>query len=93
METNLIVLHLQSLHLNIIVSSLDLSYNHTERQAERQAACQAAAAAAPMQVYGDTSLDAPNGSQIHSQAATLYTMHSNEIQSDADACRSVWVYP
>ena len=31
----------------------------------RQASTSAAVAASPMQVYGDASLDAPNGSQIH----------------------------
>ena len=46
-----------------------LRNDHTERQEERQAVRQAsateAAAASLMQVYGDASLDALNGSQIH----------------------------
>ena len=54
----------------------DLRHNHTERLEERQAARQAAAseaaAVSPMQVYGDASLDAPNGSQIHCINLTLH---------------------
>ena len=42
-----------------------LSYEHTERQHQWQYQWQAAAAVSPMQIYGDASLDAPNGSQIH----------------------------
>ena len=53
-----------------------LRHNHTERQEERQAEHQAsaveAAAASQMQVYGDASLDAPNGSQIHCINLTLH---------------------
>ena len=44
-----------------------LSYEHSERQRQRQR--QAVAAAAPMQVYGDATRDAWNGSQTHSQAS------------------------
>ena len=62
-------------------------YNHTERQAERQAARQAstlaAAAASPMQVYGDASLDAPNGSQIHCINLTLHLPLTLDATLDA----------
>ena len=44
-----------------------LRHNHTECQA----VASVAAAASPMQVYGDTSLDAPNRPQTHSQILTL----------------------
>ena len=47
-----------------------LSYEQTERQHQRQAA----AAASPMQVHGDATHDAPNGSQIHFPSVILYTM-------------------
>ena len=57
---------------NIFSDKKNLEYNHTERQAERQASASAAAAASPMQVYGDASLDAPNGSQIHCINLTLH---------------------
>ena len=50
----------------------DLRHNHTERLEERQAAASEAAAVSPMQVYGDASLDAPNGSQIHCTNLTLH---------------------
>ena len=50
---------------------LFLGYNHTERQAACQVSTSAAAAASPMQVYGDASLDAPNGSQTHCINLTL----------------------
>ena len=44
-----------------------LSYEQTERQRQRQAS----AAASPMQVYGDATHDAWNGSQTHSQNLPL----------------------
>ena len=47
-----------------------LSYEQTERQHQWQAA----AAASPMQVYGDATHDAPNGSEIHFPSVILYTM-------------------
>ena len=58
-------------------------YNHTERQAEHQASTLAAAAASPMQVYGDASLDAPNGSQIHWINLTLHLTLTLDATLDA----------
>ena len=64
-----------------------LRHNHTERQEERQTACQAAAAeeaaVSSMQVYGDTSLDAPNGSQIHCINLTLHLPLTLDMPLDA----------
>ena len=70
-----------------IYYSVHLRHNHTERQEERQAAHQAsvaeAAAASPMQVYGDASLDAPNGSQIHCINLTLHLPLTLDAPLDA----------
>ena len=64
-----------------------LRHNHTERQEERQAARQAAvveaAEASPMQVYGDASLHAPNGSLIHCINLTLHLPLTLDAPLDA----------
>ena len=69
--------HFETLRVSMVQFQLPpLRHNHTERQEERQAARQASVAEAvpvsPMQVYGDASLDAPNGSQIHCINLTLH---------------------
>ena len=62
-------------------------HNHTKCQEEHQVARQASmaetAAVSPMQVCGNASLDAPNGSQIHCINLTLHLLLTLDAPLDA----------